>query len=53
MRLLTSLAHDHGKVVLLSTHDVELAAQSADLLWIIDDTSLVKKNPQDFCPEEL
>lgn len=53
MLLLTSLAHDHGKVVLLSTHDVELAAQSADLLWIIDDTSLVKKNPQDFRPEEL
>ncbi len=53
MRLLTELAHKHQKVVLLSTHDVELAAQCADILWIINDNEMVKKNPQDFSPEDL
>ena len=53
MRLLQHLAHQHGKTILLSTHDVELAAASADILWIIKDKRLFKKNPQDFHPEEL
>lgn len=53
MRLLQDLAHIHRKTVLLSTHDVELAAASADILWIINDKTMVKKNPQDFRPEDL
>ena len=53
MSLLQNLAHHHRKTVLLSTHDVELAAASADILWIIHNKALVKKNPQDFHPEEL
>lgn len=53
MHLLQDLAHIHGKTILLSTHDVELAAASADVLWIINDKTMVKKNPQDFRPEEL
>ena len=53
MHLLQDLAHIHRKTILLSTHDVELAAASADVLWIINDKTMVKKNPQDFCPEEL
>ncbi len=53
MRLLILLAHRHHKTILLSTHDVELAAQCADLLWIIHDSSLLKQNPQDFRPEDL
>ncbi len=53
MHLLQDLAHNHKKTILLSTHDVELAAASADILWIINDQTMVKKNPQDFCPEEL
>ncbi|MBP5501155.1 MAG: ABC transporter ATP-binding protein [Bacteroidales bacterium] len=53
MHLLQDLAHNHRKIILLSTHDVELAAASADILWIINDKTMVKKNPQDFHPEEL
>ena len=53
MHLLQNLAHIHQKTILLSTHDVELAAASADILWIINDKTIVKKNPQDFRPEEL
>ena len=53
MRLLQDLAHHQQKTILLSTHDVELAAQSADILWIITDNSMYKKTPQEFSPEEL
>lgn len=53
MQLLVRLAHEEGKAILLSTHDVELAAQYADRLWIIRDQRLMEKAPQEFCPEEL
>lgn len=53
MTLLQHLAHDEGKTILLSTHDVELATQYADRLWIIQNHRLVEKAPQDFSPEEL
>lgn len=35
MRLLSTLVHDHGKTILLSTHDLELAFQMADRLWLL------------------
>lgn len=35
MRLLHSLAHDHGKAVLLSSHDVSQSLLLADDLWLI------------------
>lgn len=53
MEMLVHLSHDSGRTILLSTHDVELAAQYADQLWIIKDHNLIKKTPQDFHPEEL
>lgn len=34
LQLLHRLAHDMGKLILLSTHDLELALQLADCLWI-------------------
>ncbi len=36
MQLLRSLARDEGKTVFMSTHDLELAFQVADTLWLID-----------------
>lgn len=36
MELLANLAHTQNKAILLSTHDVELALQRADTLWIMD-----------------
>lgn len=53
MELLVDLSHHQGKTVLLSTHDVELATQYADQLWIIQEHHLLIKAPQDFQPEEL
>lgn len=34
-RLLRRLAHQEGKAVLISTHDLELALRSADELWLL------------------
>lgn len=53
MSLLQRLSHEEGKAILLSTHDVELAAAYADRLWILNEHRLEIKNPQDFCPEDL
>lgn len=53
MTLLQELAHKDQKTILLSTHDVELATQYADRLWVIEDHHLTEKAPQDFSPELL
>lgn len=36
MRLLRTLAHEHGKIVFLSTHDINMALALADSLWLAD-----------------
>lgn len=36
MRLLRHIAHSENKEVLISTHDLELALQIADRLWLLD-----------------
>lgn len=35
MQLLRKLAHDTGKAILLSTHDMDLALRSADRIWLL------------------
>lgn len=35
MRLLRRLAHEQGKSILLSTHDLEIAFQTTDEVWIL------------------
>ena len=37
LRLMLRLAHETGKTILLSTHDVEMAIQLSDLLWIVQE----------------
>lgn len=37
LRLMLRLAHETGKTILLSTHDVEMAIQLSDILWIVQD----------------
>ena len=34
--LLRRLAHEEGRTILLTTHDLELALESADVLWALD-----------------
>lgn len=36
MQLLQRLAREKGKTIFLSTHDLELALQIADMVWLID-----------------
>lgn len=37
LRLMLRLAHETSKTILLSTHDVEMAIQLSDLLWIVQE----------------
>ncbi len=37
VRLLARLAHDEGKTILLSTHDLDTALATADRLWLMHD----------------
>lgn len=41
MQTLGRLAHQHGKSILLSTHDIELAQRYTDELWLIRDHQLL------------
>ena len=36
MDLLSNLAHEQSKTILLSTHDLDTALRSADMLWVAD-----------------
>lgn len=36
MRILRKLAHDKGKAILLSSHDINMALRTADTLWMLD-----------------
>ena len=46
MQLLHRLAHEHGKIILLSTHDIELALQMADRIWLMDDGNIHLGTPR-------
>ena len=41
LQMLRSLCHDNGKTILLSTHDLELALQIADDLWVMTHERLI------------
>ncbi|MBS1665564.1 MAG: ABC transporter ATP-binding protein [Bacteroidetes bacterium] len=49
MRLLHQLAHDTGKGVLLSTHELELALQVADEVWLLQNADSFHRG----APEDL
>jgi iron complex transport system ATP-binding protein len=40
MQLLRRLAHEQNKLILLSTHDLEIAFQTADHLWLLQQSGL-------------
>lgn len=49
MQLLRRIVREEGKAVLMSTHDLELAVQLADRLWLLDK----KTGMTEGTPEEL
>lgn len=48
MLLLKQLAHQTGKAILLSTHQLELALQIADKLWLLTGQGIKKGIPEDI-----
>lgn len=51
LQMLHHLSHEQHKTILLSTHDVELALQLADYLWLILDGKLLTGTPQQLAEE--
>lgn len=46
LTLLRRLAHNEGKTILLSTHDLEAALQTADRLWMLDKDGIHEGEPK-------
>lgn len=49
MNLLRTLAHEHGKSILMATHELDLALQTADRVWLADGSGGLKTG----VPEDL
>lgn len=48
MQILRRLAHDSQRAILLSTHDLDLALRSADVLWVMADGQIHVGAPEDL-----
>jgi iron complex transport system ATP-binding protein len=51
---LRRLAHQEGKTILLSTHDLELALRLCDRIWMLSpESGLLEGTPADFAENKL
>lgn len=48
MHILRKLAHERNRAVLLSTHDLDLALRSADMIWLMANGRLHQGAPEDL-----
>lgn len=48
MKLLSNLAHDENKAVLISTHDLDLSMRYSDRLLILADASIISGTPDEL-----
>ena len=48
MLMLHDLAHNQGKSILLSTHDVGIALKTADMLWLMQNGGMETGTPQEL-----
>lgn len=46
LKLLKSLTEQHNKMIIISTHQVDMALQLCDEIWIIDNSGLTTHTPQ-------
>lgn len=51
LQLLRRLCHDNGKSILLSTHDLELALQIADELWVMTHEGIATGSTQQLAAD--
>ena len=49
LRLLRKLAHEMGKTIFLSTHDIELTLQVTDKVWLLDSGEVNIGTPVELC----
>ena len=47
-QLLKKLSEGLGKTIIISSHEIHLALQSANELWLMTDTSFITGNPQEL-----
>lgn len=48
LKLLRLLAHDEGRTILLSSHDLEITFQLADRLWLLSTSGLREGTPEEL-----
>jgi iron complex transport system ATP-binding protein len=48
MNLLRELAHQQGKAILVATHELDLALQTADLIWLVSSGRIRQGVPEDL-----
>lgn len=53
MQLLQRMAHEMGKCILLSTHAVEIALQTSDLIWFIEGGKFISGSPEELCGNKI
>jgi len=52
-RLLKKLAHEAGKCILFSTHDIDLAIQLSDAMIVMTETTVVQDTPSELIKRRL
>lgn len=53
MLMLKKLAHEMNKTILLSTHAIDIALQTADYIWSLKNGELVTGSPEELCNEKI
>ncbi|UCE92631.1 MAG: ABC transporter ATP-binding protein [Flavobacteriaceae bacterium] len=47
-RLLKNIAHDLNRAILISTHEIQLATQISDKLWLMTEEGIIHGNPKEL-----
>ena len=47
-RLLKKIAHELNRAILISTHEIQLATQIADTLWLMTDKNIISGKPSEL-----
>lgn len=48
VHLLHQLSHSHGKTIIITTHDLDLAIRHSDRIWLILDDGIKEGSPEDL-----